>query len=240
MLELKNTIENKIGFKTFKTYANDINNVKNLIQKSFSKTLSKNKINDCIIDNYHKLNIKNTLHKKIWTRKNRIASTELINYLKNESHIFKILKKEFGELEFSQKVDAKKPDSYWRLVRPNQKDDVGSIHADEWFWIANNWRVPSKNKKLLKIWILLSNNLNKGLSVIPNSHKKKDWIYKKVYQDGIFKPKFNEKKNIYKIKPLTTPKGKILVFNYGLLHSGLINKSNETRISLEFTLYYKG
>lgn len=239
MLGLKNTIENKIGFKTFNTYANDINNVKNLIQKSFSKTLSKNKINDCIIDNYHKLNIKNSLHKKIWTRKNRIASTELVNYLKNKSHILNILRKEFGELAFSQKVNKKKPDVYWRLVRPNKKTDVGPIHADEWFWAANNWKTP-KSKKVLKVWMLLSDNLDKGLSVIPYSFKKKDWVYKKEYKDDIFKPKFNKKKNLYKIKPLKTPKGKILVFNYGLLHSGLINKSNETRISLEFSLYYKG
>ena len=88
--------------------------------------------------------------------------------------------------------------------------------------------------------MLLSNKLDKGLCVIPNSHTKKDWIYKKVYKDGIFKPIFNKVKNSYKIKNLNTPKGKILIFNYGLLHSGLINKSDETRISLEFSLYYKG
>ena len=47
-------------------------------------------------------------------------------------------------------------------------------------------------------------------------------------------------KNSYKIKNLITPKGKILIFNYGLLHAGLINRSKNTRVSLEFSLYYKG
>ena len=179
------------------------------------------------------------MHKRIWTRNNRIASDKLIYYLKNKSLIFKILKKEFGDVKFSQKVDKKNPDSYWRLVRPNKFNDVGPIHADEWFWEANKWKFP-KNKKIFKVWMLLSNNLDKGLCVIPSSHIKKNWIYKKVHKDGIFKPIFNKVKNSYKIKNLNTPKGKILIFNYGLLHSGLINKSDETRISLEFSLYYKG
>ncbi len=239
MLRLKNTIEKKKGYKIFKTSKNEINYIKSLIQESFDQTLKKNNLNKCLIDNYHNLKISNKMHKKIWTRKNRIASNKLINYLKNKSFIFKTLKKEFGEIKFSQKVDKNKPDSYWRLVRPYKANDVGSIHADEWFWKANKWKFP-KNKKILKVWMLLSNKLDKGLSVIPNSHTKKDWIYKKVHKDGIFKPIFNKVKNTYKIKNLNTPKGNILIFNYGLLHSGLINKSKETRISLEFSLYYKG
>ena len=239
MLGLKHAIEDKIGYKIFGTTKNDIDNIKNLIQDSFNKTLEKNHIQTCPIDNYHKLKISNLLHKKIWTRSNRIVSKKLINYLQNKSYIFNILKKEFGELTFSKKVNPKKSDTYWRLVRPNKKNDVGPIHADEWFWTANNWKVP-KNKKVLKVWMLLSDNLNQGLSIIPNSFKNKDWIYKKIYKDGIFKPKFDKRKNLYKIKNLTTPKGKILIFNYGLLHAGLINKNKNTRISLEFSLYYNG
>jgi hypothetical protein len=237
MLGLKYTIEEKIGYSIFKTTKNDINSIKNLIQESFNKTLKRNHIQTCPIDNYHKLKINNLLHKKMWTRKNRIAPKQLVNYLENKSNIFNVLEEEFGELVFSKKVDKKKPDIYWRLVRPNKKSDVGPIHADEWFWSSNNWKTP-KNKKVLKVWMLLSDNLSKGLSIIPNSFKKKDWIYKKEYKDDIFKPIFNKKKNLYKIKSLTTPKGQILIFNYGLLHAGLINKSNNTRISLEFSLYY--
>ena len=98
----------------------------------------------------------------------------------------------------------------------------------------------SKNKKIFKVWMLLSNKLIKVYVLYLTRILKKDWIYKKVHKDGIFKPIFNKTKNSYKIKNLNTPKGKILIFNYGLLHSGLINKSDETRISLEFSLYYKG
>lgn len=239
MLRLKKIIEQKIGYKIFKTNKNEIDYIKSLIQESFNKTLKENKLNKCLIDNYHNLKISDDLHRRIWTRKKRIASKKLINYLKNKSFIFKKLRKEFGNVTFSQKVDPKKPDSYWRLVRPYKENDVGSIHADEWFWKANKWKIP-KDKKIFKVWILLSNKLDKGLYVIPNSHMKKDWIYKKVYKDGIFKPIFNKTKNSYKIKNLNTPKGNILIFNYGLLHAGLINKSKETRISLEFSLYYKG
>lgn len=239
MLQLKKSIENKSGYKIFKSTLNDVENIKKYIQKSFFQTLKKNKIISNNLDNYHKLKINDFNHKKIWTRPNRVASGALIKYLKYKSYIFKILKKEFKNLKFSYKVNSKKPDVYWRLVRPFKKNDVGPIHADEWFWDANKWKKDNKNKKILKVWMLLSNKLKKGLCIVPNSHKKEDWIYKKTYKDGLFKPIFNKKKNKFKIRHLITPKGTILIFNYRLLHGGLVNKSNETRVSLEFTLYYE-
>ena len=238
MLKLKKIIEESSGFQIVSTTKEDIKTIKKIIQDSFDLTLKKNNIEPCLMDDYHKLKISDNLHKKIWTRKNRLANKKLIDYLKYKSKIFKILKKEFGSLSFSKKVEKNKPDVYWRIVRPNKKNDVGPIHADEWFWKANRWTIP-RNKKLLKIWFLLSDNLDRGLLIIPNSHLKKNWKYKKIYKDNIFKPKFDEKRNFFKIKALKTPKGKILFFNYRLLHTGLINNSKSTRISLEFTVFYR-
>ncbi len=238
MVELKKQIEQISGFKILNTYTKDVNFIKKKIIQSYKKTLKNNNIKSVKIENYHHLKIDDRLHAKIWTRKARSVDKNLTNYIK-KSRLFKYLEKEFGKLEFSQKVIKNKPDIFWRIVRPKKKNDVGSIHADEWFWKANKWKMPTKNHSCLKVWFLLSNNLKKGLSIIPNSHKKRDWVYKKIYKDKIFKPVFDKKKNSYKLNSLITPKGKILIFNYRLLHAGLINTSNITRVSLEFTLYYK-
>ena len=57
MLQLKKSIENKSGYKIFKSTLNDVENIKKYIQKSFFQTLKKNKIISNNLDNYHKLKI---------------------------------------------------------------------------------------------------------------------------------------------------------------------------------------
>ena len=133
-------------------------------------------------------------------------------------------------------VDKNHPDIFWRLVRPKKKD-VGSIHADIWFWDINNWKVPD-NKDCLKIWMLLSKNIDKGLGVIDKSHLKDDWVYSNTFKDGLNKPEFDNDKNQYTTNDLNTPFGSVILFDYRLLHYGIYNTTNYSRISLEFTILF--
>ena len=72
--------------------------------------------------------------------------------------------------------------------------DVGSIHADIWFWDINKWKIP-KGKECLKIWMLLSKNIDSGLGVIEKSHLKR-LVYSNVHKDGLYKPEFNKNATI--------------------------------------------
>ena len=72
-------------------------------------------------------------------------------------------------------VDKNHPDIFWRLVRPKKKD-VGSIHADIWFWDINNWKVPD-NKDCLKIWMLLSKNIDKIGEKVDSAEKFTGEVY---------------------------------------------------------------
>ena len=221
------------GYLILENFQNDLNSFREEVEKKYRKTLTKNKISSIgDIEDYHKLAIDDEQHKSLWTRANRNFNHEIIT----NSDIFKYLETNLGEISFSYMVDNNYPDIFWRLVRPN-KMDVGSIHADIWFWDLNNWKVP-ENKECLKIWMLLSKNIDLGLGVIDKSHKKDDWIYSNVSKDGLNKPEFDILKNKYTTNDLITPFGSAILFDYRLLHYGIYNTSNFSRISLEFTIYF--
>jgi ectoine hydroxylase-related dioxygenase (phytanoyl-CoA dioxygenase family) len=229
-----NTIQNKSGFCTLNFNIDEKNTIKNFVTKKFESNLKKYKLPKIKIENYHKLKISDILHKKIFTRENRTVSKHFINFIKKTS-VFNKISKEFNFIKFSKKVIYNKFDVFWRIVRP-LKNDVGDIHADEWFWSVNNWKVP-KGYECLKFWIMLSDNLNYGLSIIPGSHKI-NFPYKKIFKDKIYKPQLVKKIN-FKEKKLITKFGTCIIFNYKLLHRGLMNKSTTSRVSIEFTLLCK-
>lgn len=231
----KNEFLNKMhenGYFILNKFDNDLNIFREEVDKSYFEILNQNNLKKIDIENYHEIRIKDDFHKKMWTRENRNFNEDLIK----KSDLFQFLELNLGELSFSKMVNDNQSDIFWRLVRPN-KLDVGSIHADKWFWDINKWKIP-KGKECLKIWMLLSKNINKGLGVIEKSHLKKDWIYSNVYKDGLYKPEFDKKANVYSTSDLITPFGSAVFFDYRLLHYGIYNTSNFSRISLEFTIYF--
>lgn len=220
------------GFLILDGFNEDLNIFRNEIEKNYHNILNSNGYAYQEVEKYHNLNILDNEHKNLWTRDNRNFNQEIIL----ESGLYSFLEKNLGKISFSSVVDKNNPDIFWRLVRPNKKD-VGSIHADIWFWDINNWSVP-KDKNCLKIWMLLSKNINKGLGVLEKSHLKDDWIYNVSFKDGLQKPEFDTKKNIYKNEDLETPFGSVVFFDYRLLHYGIYNLTDFSRISLEFTIYF--
>lgn len=214
--------------------------IKKFIEKTYNSILESNYLNNeennFKVENYHKLNISDENHKKIWSRENRRADSELINYIL-VSEFYKNLENIFGKLTLTEMVEKNKPDIFWRLVRPNKPNDVGPIHADSWFWKANNVSIP-KDKKCLKLWMMISADSGPGLGIIPFSQNKKDWIYKTEFKDGLIKPVFDYENNKFSLKAMHTNLEEYILFNYDLLHSGLVNKSNNTRCSLEMTFFY--
>ena len=223
---------NKKGYFILNQFNKDLNTFRKEIEKNYFEVLNNNNLKKIDIENYHKIKVDDELHKKMWTRENRNFNEDLIK----KSDLFKFLKSNLGELSFSKMVNDSQSDIFWRLVRPN-KMDVGSIHADIWFWDINKWKIP-KGKECLKIGMLLSKNIDSGLGVIEKSHLKKDWVYSNVHKDGLYKPEFDKNANNYITSDLLTPFGSAVFFDYRLLHYGIYNTSNFSRISLEFTIYF--
>lgn len=120
------------------------------------------------------------------------------------------------------------------------KDDVGSIHADSWFWKLNNYPIK-QNTKTFKIWCMLSEGeINSGLDVIEGSHRDiYNWKYTTEERNKTIRPKFDMINNKFSLKKIMTKYGEGIIFNEDLLHCGSVNKFNETRVSIEFTLLYE-
>lgn len=237
MINIKQQIDHGSGFSIVNMDKEESKFIKKQINNQFNEVLSANGLKKTKFEDYHKEKLSDDLHKSLWTRENRNGSKKLSKFL-TESKLLKNLSGEFKDLEFSREVDKNKPDIYWRIVRPNKSHDVGPIHADEWFWDSNKWNIP-KGKTCLKIWMMLSEGINEGLSMIEGSQKKNNWIYEKVYKDGLYKPEFNIEKNQFDLKKVYAPFGKAIAFNYKTLHCGVLNTFNVTRVSVEFTLFYR-
>lgn len=191
------------------------------------------------IENYHLLSDRLD-HEKAWPKKHRLLNPTAVHEIK-QLPFFKVLKKVFGPFQISDVYDTQqhygKEEIYWRLVRPFQRSDVGPLHKDKWFHKAVNGGKGMFPKEVttIKLWIPVYCVANKsGLKIAKNSHKKKFKYHIEMFE-GVGRPVLDEDDcNLAAVIP-TNP-GEILIFNESVLHGGVYNISNKTRISAEITL----
>lgn len=190
----------------------------------------------CGIENYHTLSHLID-HALIWEKYNRTLSRTAAEQIR-ETSLFEKLENVYGQFELADEENIGREQIYWRIVRPNEKLDVGPLHADAWFWELGHGAMP-KNRKRVKVWVALycEPGLN-GLRLVPGSHKK-EWRYHGEHRGGFLKPQIDEDENHLKPQLVDTKPGDAIVFHDRLLHGGALNRGNFTRISLEFTLFVK-
>jgi hypothetical protein len=176
-------------------------------------------------------------HGSIWPKKVRILPQNAISEIRKMSFIDQ-LEDYFGPFEISDEDNVEREEIYWRLVRPNEKNDVGPLHADAWFWELGHGTTPN-NMVRVKVWIgiYVEPRLN-GFVYVPESHLK-NWPYHAVLKDGFSKPKIDvDEGSLNPVLFLGKP-GDSIIFNDKLLHGGAIGKGDRTRVSLEFTMFVK-
>lgn len=186
------------------------------------------------LSNYHQLSDV-IEHQKMWPKSARILGPNAFNAI-FDLPFFQSLKEKLNIKAVATEEGCGWQEMYWRIVRPGNSD-IGDYHADKWFWDLGHGNMPEGMKRL-KIWIAVEVVSGKsGLCVIPGSHLKDDWKYHgEVDHTGIAKPKFDEDPNQLNIYDVPTEPGDFIVFHDGLIHRGMENKSDKTRVSLEATL----
>jgi len=174
-------------------------------------------------------------HENMWPKSTRILGPSAVQQVINLP-FFQKLKQKLSIDSIATEEDCGWQEMYWRIVRPGNSD-VGSMHADRWFWDLGHGVMP-KGMFRLKIWIALDVEIGlSGLSVIPGSHLKHDWSYHgEVDHTGTTKPKFDEDISQLNIYDVPTNQGDYIVFHDDLIHVGMENRSNTTRVSVEATL----
>ena len=240
--------DNGNGYESpFSLSESELNNFKKYISKQWFKNIENNnpkvakRIRDLDIDisSYHTIS-ESLEHSKIWPKTSRILSREFVDWF-FKTTFFDSLKKKYGSIEISDEERLGFPNIYWRLVRPNEKKDIGPLHRDSWFWELNkSYPNPEYKFRRLKVWIpiYVEKGLN-GLLIEPNSQLRKDIIWKGELRDGINKPVLLSKMSQFTTKLIEIDPGGSLVFDDNLIHGGAINKGLKTRVSIEFTLIVK-
>jgi len=192
------------------------------------------------IKNYHLL--KNINHNKLWHKKYRCLQQKSISLIK-KTNFFKDLERIFGKFKLSKvaydsSFSLKRDEIYWRIVRPNNDNDIGEYHADKWFHelMNDNHKAIPKNMISIKLWLPLVHKLKSNdLLLVPMSHKK-NYDYEIIDSPNGKKPVL--KTNLRGRQMLEKP-NTVLIFNENMIHKGSINKDRYTRISAEITILIK-
>lgn len=192
------------------------------------------------IENYHEI-ADRVNHAKLWNKWNRMLPRESVNRIK-KMPFFSVLKAEFGDFSISDAVydeqDKGREEIYWRLVRPSVQTDINPLHKDKWYHDAFNQGdgMFPEGTVTVKIWIPIYCEPGKnGLALLPGSQNK-NWKYHIEVIDGVPKPIPDEDLTKAGAELVLTDPGNMLIFNENLLHGGVFNSGNQTRVSVEITI----
>lgn len=216
----------------------DLDILRNVIEKQYRDRLlavypaQKELIEAVPLESYHSLTFMD--HKILWPKDERTLSESDICIFK-ETNFFKGLENIFGDTTITNEDKTRSQEIYWRLVRPQNADDVGPLHADSWFWNLHNGGID-KNFRRLKIWISIFNQPKQnGFRLIPNSQKIA-YKYQGEIRDGKMKPVNDPMlENDRSIVLVPTKNGDFILFHDDLIHGGFVG-GDKTRISIEFTI----
>ena len=242
-MSIKGDVFGDKGYSTdLKLHEGELGLLESCIKAQFEETMWDKYVNlrNCDIGDYHLHQVE---HASLWIKKSRILSPLNVEMIK-QLNFMKVLENEFGPFKISNEERIYPEEIYWWIVRPYEMADVGTLHADRWFWDLGHGKKPGK--QCVKIWIpIRCQPGHNGLKVVPGSHKKKDWKYhgehpSADYRAHYMKPVIDESEEDLKPIPLMTEPGRCVIFNEDLLHGGMFNAGTQTRISLEFLIYNDG
>lgn len=175
-------------------------------------------------------------HGMVWKKEARMLPKLAVAEIRKMS-LIRQLESEYGPIEIVDEEKIGREEIDWRLVRPNEPNDIGPFHADAWFRALGHGANPGKNKKAIKVWVALccEPGLN-GLRVLPDSQKK-EWRYHGEFRHSFVKPKIDEDIELHFPVLLNTKPGNAVIFHEKLLHAGALNRGQYTRISMEFMIF---
>ncbi len=173
-------------------------------------------------------------HAKVWSKPNRVLGPGTYEQILR-TDLFRQLNALYPGMGVSDEENFGWPNVYWRLVRPGSAD-IGPVHADAWFWELGHGSMPVNHYRI-KIWLsLFSTRGQSGLRVVPKSQKKTDWRYHGEMRSGVNKPVLDEVEEELDLFNLPLSEGQGVIFHDRLLHGGMPNQSDASRVSLECTL----
>lgn len=176
-------------------------------------------------------------HAKMLSKLGRILSADAVAEIKKMS-FFDYVREGFGEVYLADEDGVGHEQICIRLVRPGRREDVGSLHRDDWFWAYYNWPVPAGENRT-KVWTgICVDAPRNGLMLAPGSHRDTRG-YRVEQQAGkiAFVPDFHWRE--IGLHRFAGAPGAPVLFNYKTLHVGSVNRADTCRVSIETTLMYR-
>jgi hypothetical protein len=216
--------------------------VHSAIYNSFSDIIDSANLNSCGFNDfsdlcyYHKSSIAINFHEDLWSKRNRLLNEKSSRELNLIFHNH--LSGVFRDFAISDEEDLGYPNIYWRLVRPNSATDVGPAHRDSWFWsIATHQKMPLGKDIRYKVWIplIISEGLN-SLSFWSYSQLDQNIRWATIRRNDCIKPCLIDDDINSKLSVTSCHAGQPILFHDDVIHKGPVNKTDQTRVSLEFTL----
>jgi hypothetical protein len=176
-------------------------------------------------------------HPRMLSKQGRILTDAAVQEIKAMS-FFDYAREGFGDFYLADEEEVGHEQITFRLVRPGQADDVGSLHRDAWFWDAFGTALPQGVSRT-KVWagVHVDPRLN-GLRLAPGSHRLAAPYH--VDQAGAkvaFVPEFDV--GAIGLGLFDGAPGETVLFNYRLLHVGSLNRADTCRVSIETTIMYR-
>lgn len=195
------------------------------------------KIEETALENYHEI-ADPVLHAQLLSKQGRILSEKTVQEIKTMS-LFDFLRRELGsDIYLSDEEEVGHEQICFRIVRPQERRDVGSLHRDRWFWDHFSWPVPDGWGRF-KIWVALCGVPEQsGLLLAPGSHLIAA-PYTVIDEAGkmAFRPDFDADK--LDLQMFTGDIGEPIMFNYNTLHVGSLNRGPICRVSFEITVMFR-
>jgi hypothetical protein len=188
------------------------------------------------IENYHKL-AHLVDHSALWPKKARMLNKEDARTVRGLP-FFKSLERYLGAFDIADYEARGHEELTWRLVRPNEENDVGPLHQDTWFTEINpHFRLP-EDKERTSFWtaIMTEPGLS-GLKVVPGTQHE-DFPHHYEDRDGMRKPVIDVAESTLDVRPCMMNPGDIILFNPRVLHGGMVSRGERCRISLECSLFF--
>jgi hypothetical protein len=217
----------------------ELDNVRGLITAQYLNRLEQlqpsivNLARERGIENYHTLPIEFD-HSKCWPKATRLLDAKNVKDF-SEMGFFRRIRQQIGPSALISNDELN-----WRLVRPNQRSDIGPIHADKWFWDAGyGYGSMPESFDRFKVWIAVHTEPGaNGICVKPSSHRQ-EWKHHFEEKGGIRKPVLDEDPSKLGMELLPLAAGQMVMFHDELLHGGVVNRGSLCRVSLELTVLFE-
>ncbi|MBV8925670.1 MAG: phytanoyl-CoA dioxygenase family protein [Bradyrhizobium sp.] len=188
------------------------------------------------LDQYHLISSEID-HAKLLSKQGRILPKRVVDAIK-EMSFFDYLRKTMGPYCLSDEEGVGQEQVCFRIVRPERREDVGSLHRDAWFWDHYGFHRPEGVGRG-KVWVAVSGDPDRaGLLLAPGSHHKPAPYRTDTVNGKLgFVPDFD----IHEIglQRYCGDLGEPIMFNYNTLHVGSLNRSGRCRVSFEVTVMFK-